>query len=161
GTTCPSQPDGLELIDKVDGFFVSARLRFRCPRPIGLPGDEARLRYDLFFDLDPRHQGVARVVYGTDDPDEAHEQILRDGQRILELRRLPSVWEHARQFLRLGVEHIFTGYDHIAFLFALLALAGAHGLRTGGRRVLGVVTAFTIAHSITLIASAAGVDPRM
>ena len=159
---CPARPVGLEFLDKLDGFFVTARLRFHCPGPIESPGSEARLTYDLFFDLDPRHQGVARVLYGSsDDTDQAHEQILREGRRTLELRREPSAWDHARQFLHLGVEHIFTGYDHIAFVFALLALAGAHGLRAGGRRVLGVVTAFTIAHSITLIASAAGVDPRM
>ena len=95
------------------------------------------------------------------DGGEAREQILRDSHRTLGLHHEPSAWDHARAFLYLGVEHIFTGYDHIAFVFALLALAGAHGLRSGGRRILGVVTAFTIAHSLTLIGSAASLDPRM
>jgi hypothetical protein len=47
-------------------------------------------------------------------------------------------------FVRLGVEHIFTGYDHLAFLAGLLVMA------TTLRAVLKVVTSFTLAHSITL-----------
>jgi hypothetical protein len=47
-------------------------------------------------------------------------------------------------FIRLGVEHILTGYDHLLFLFALLA--GAANFR----RVLGMPSMFTLAHSITL-----------
>jgi hydrogenase/urease accessory protein HupE len=47
-------------------------------------------------------------------------------------------------FVRLGVEHILTGYDHLLFLLALLI--GASNFW----RVLGIVTAFTVAHSITL-----------
>ena len=47
-------------------------------------------------------------------------------------------------FVRLGVEHILTGYDHLLFLFALLVGASSFW------RVLGIASMFTIAHSITL-----------
>jgi hypothetical protein len=47
-------------------------------------------------------------------------------------------------FVRLGIEHILTGYDHLLFLFALLI--GASNLW----RVLGIASMFTLAHSITL-----------
>jgi HupE / UreJ protein len=47
-------------------------------------------------------------------------------------------------FVRLGIEHILTGYDHLLFLLALLIGASSFW------RVLGVVTAFTLAHSISL-----------
>jgi hydrogenase/urease accessory protein HupE len=53
-------------------------------------------------------------------------------------------------FFVLGVEHILIGFDHLAFLLALL-LAG-----TGWRRVLATITAFTVAHSVTLLAAALG-----
>lgn len=53
-------------------------------------------------------------------------------------------------FFVLGIEHILTGFDHLAFLLALLA-AGI-----GWRRVLATITAFTVAHSITLLAAALG-----
>ncbi len=48
------------------------------------------------------------------------------------------------QFFKLGVEHILTGFDHLAFLFALLLLGS--GLREAAK----IITSFTIAHSITL-----------
>jgi hydrogenase/urease accessory protein HupE len=47
-------------------------------------------------------------------------------------------------FLKLGVEHILTGYDHLLFLFALMVVC--RDLRS----ILNVITCFTIAHSITL-----------
>jgi hydrogenase/urease accessory protein HupE len=50
-------------------------------------------------------------------------------------------------FLILGVEHIFTGYDHLLFLFGLLVVC--RDLRS----ILTVITCFTIAHSITLALS--------
>lgn len=48
------------------------------------------------------------------------------------------------RFLVLGVEHIFTGIDHVLFLVALLLLGGSF------RRIVGIATAFTAAHSVTL-----------
>jgi HupE/UreJ protein len=54
-------------------------------------------------------------------------------------------------YLRLGVEHLLTGYDHLAFLCGLLAVSRTFG------RVLASVTAFTLAHSVTLALAALGV----
>jgi HupE / UreJ protein len=54
-------------------------------------------------------------------------------------------------FFRLGVEHILTGYDHILFLFVLILRGGQL------RSLLGIVTAFTVAHSITLALAVLGV----
>ncbi len=56
----------------------------------------------------------------------------------------------ALEFARLGVEHILTGLDHIAFLLALLLVA------TSLRQMLAIVTGFTVAHSITLSVAATG-----
>jgi hypothetical protein len=53
-------------------------------------------------------------------------------------------------FLRLGIDHILSGWDHLAFVLALLV--ASRRLRT----LLGVVTAFTLAHSITLALAALG-----
>lgn len=54
-------------------------------------------------------------------------------------------------FVRLGVEHILTGYDHLLFLFALLVGA------TNFWRVLGIASMFTLAHSVTLSLAVLGV----
>lgn len=59
-----------------------------------------------------------------------------------------SLWDHLYEFTVLGVEHIFLGYDHVMFLLALIVV--------GGRLLIlvKVVTAFTVAHSITLCLAA-------
>jgi len=59
-----------------------------------------------------------------------------------------SAWSTVGSFLLLGIEHILTGYDHIAFLVGLIVI----GLSI--REVLKIITAFTIAHSITLLLAA-------
>jgi hydrogenase/urease accessory protein HupE len=55
-----------------------------------------------------------------------------------------SVGATFRRFFVLGVEHIATGYDHVLFLLALLLVGG------GLRSLVAIVTAFTVAHSLTL-----------
>ena len=56
-----------------------------------------------------------------------------------------------RSFATLGIEHILAGYDHLLFLLVLLVTGG------GFRQLLKTVTAFTIAHSITLALTVLGV----
>jgi hydrogenase/urease accessory protein HupE len=58
--------------------------------------------------------------------------------------------ELARAYTVLGVEHILTGYDHLIFVLSLLFLVGFN------RRLLLTITAFTVAHSLTLALSALG-----
>ena len=68
--------------------------------------------------------------------------------------RLDPRWHHAAlRFVRLGFEHILGGLDHL--LFVLCLVIPFRRLRP----LLVVVTSFTVAHSITLIASALGLAP--
>lgn len=62
----------------------------------------------------------------------------------------PTWYQIAATYLGLGVEHILLGIDHLLFVLALLLLV------TGWRRLLATVTAFTMAHSITLAAATLG-----
>jgi len=62
----------------------------------------------------------------------------------------PVSWEVAKTYLRLGIEHILFGFDHLLFVLALVILV------RGWRRVALTVTAFTVAHSITLAAATLG-----
>ena len=66
------------------------------------------------------------------------------------VQTVPAAWEDATTYLRLGIEHILFGFDHLLFVLALVILIG------GWRRVALTVTAFTIAHSITLAAATLG-----
>ena len=62
----------------------------------------------------------------------------------------PSGADVAATYLQLGVEHILGGVDHLLFVLSLLLLV------QGGRRIVMTVTAFTVAHSITLAAAVLG-----
>jgi len=62
----------------------------------------------------------------------------------------PSTLEVITAYLVLGVEHILLGIDHLLFVFALLLIV------TGWRRLVGTITAFTLAHSVTLAAATLG-----
>jgi hypothetical protein len=141
GARCEPRPRGVGITDKGDGFFADVALDFACKTTAA----NVRVDYRLFFDLDPRHQCFATVG--------ERQWIFRADDHVLDIARPTTLWDHVRDYALLGVEHIFTGYDHLAFLFGLLVVAGFASLRSGLRYVLGVVTAFTVAHSITLIAS--------
>lgn len=66
------------------------------------------------------------------------------------IRAAPGVGEIIVTYSRLGVDHILGGIDHLLFVLGLLLLV------QGGRRIFLTVTAFTIAHSITLAAATLG-----
>jgi len=63
---------------------------------------------------------------------------------------IPSTWNVAGTYLALGVEHILLGIDHLLFVLALLLLV------KGTRRIIVTVTAFTLAHSLTLAGATLG-----
>jgi hypothetical protein len=67
----------------------------------------------------------------------------------------PSWYSAARTFMRLGFQHILDGIDHLLFLFCLVLPFRTRQIWT----LVGIVTSFTVAHSITLIAGAFGLAP--
>lgn len=98
------------------------------------------VEYNMFLDdSDPSHANFATVKMDGNQ----QENILSYESRELEVGEV-SFWQNSKQFLVLGLEHIFTGYDHILFVISLLF--GAKTIR----HILALVTAFTLAHSITL-----------
>jgi hypothetical protein len=68
----------------------------------------------------------------------------------IRIQTLPSDWQVTRTYLALGVEHILLGVDHLLFVLALVLLV------KGWKRLVGTVTAFTVAHSLTLAAATLG-----
>jgi hypothetical protein len=62
----------------------------------------------------------------------------------------PSAFEVMQTYTLLGIEHILHGVDHLLFVLALLMLVH------GARRLIATVTAFTAAHSLTLVAATLG-----
>ncbi len=86
--------------------------------------------------------------------DEARTAAPASNERVVdeaapqEPGRKEAWWSHIGRFVLLGIEHILSGYDHIAFLLALIVIAPSI------RAVLPIITAFTAAHSITLLLAA-------
>lgn len=76
--------------------------------------------------------------------------VLRPDAPSFLLPRAQSPAGVAAGYLRLGIEHLLTGPDHLAFVFGLILLV------TGRRRLLGTITAFTLGHSVTLSLAALG-----
>jgi hypothetical protein len=146
GSACEPEPHGVTFEQRGAGWFALAVIDFACKRTVA----DLTIQYDLFFDGDPRHQGFASVKLPAED---ASQHVFRADKRTLSLSRPATLLDHVRDYLLLGIEHIFTGYDHLAFLFGLLVVAGFRRPREGLRCVIGVVTAFTVAHSITLVCS--------
>jgi hydrogenase/urease accessory protein HupE len=99
-----------------------------------------------------RVSGLGQTLFVLVNMDGKDSNLLVDSANIdLTLVRKTEVKQGFFGFIRMGVEHIFTGYDHLVFLLGLL-LAGS-----SLRRLLAVVTSFTVAHSITLALAALSV----
>jgi hydrogenase/urease accessory protein HupE len=139
----PEDPAGLGAF-ALQG--VDARLVYvhAGSQPLGELVIESR----LFHERNPWHKDLASLAWNADAP----VPHTFEGDRT----RWHFQPEHVRRpgvlvlFLKLGVDHILSGFDHQAFLLALLV--ASRRLRT----LVAVVTAFTAAHSLTLAAAALG-----
>jgi hypothetical protein len=156
GKPCAWDTSGPLMLDKhSDGTYAVLSLTARCESL----AQGLRARYSLLFDVDPTHRGLVQWVA----PGSENAQALVFGTESAEqtLSLAPAgAWPTLRQYLVDGVWHIWIGYDHILFLLALL-LPSVLVRRAGGwegvprpgaalKDVVKVVTAFTLAHSITL-----------
>ncbi|WP_309680222.1 HupE/UreJ family protein [Polaromonas sp.] len=163
GQPCVWQPgQALQLDQHSDGTYAVLSLTARCASLSG----ELKAHYSLLFDVDPSHRGLVQWIA----PGKANAQALVFGTESAEQTltlQAASAWQTLRQYLVDGIWHIWIGYDHILFLLALLlpsVLVRREGQwqaapRLGGavKEVLKVVTAFTLAHSITLSLAALGI----
>jgi hydrogenase/urease accessory protein HupE len=95
--------------------------------------------------------GVGAIVRVTLADGRLVEGVVTAARPLLTVPDRPHVGDVVRDYVRLGVEHILAGPDHLLFVFGLVLLAG------GGRRLLATVTAFTLGHSVTLTLAALGI----
>ena len=154
GAPCSLEPLGLKVRSYADGSYAHMPARVQCANDTG----QLELHYQLFFAQDLSHRAVVTVnVKGRVD------------SAILSAQRRSVVFAEAGStgifttYLREGVHHILIGYDHLAFLISLLlplALLQKTQqrvpLRDALKRGAWLITAFTIAHSITLSLAALG-----
>jgi hydrogenase/urease accessory protein HupE len=127
---------------RVEGAVLVAESRLTCTQPlpgakVGLAGMDA-----AFTDALLRIAPLDRPVQTT---------RLTQQNAMVTVATVPDGWEVACSYFVLGVEHILTGYDHLLFVIALILLLGRLS------PVVKAATAFTVAHSITLIGSTLGI----
>lgn len=143
GQSCATVLDPAGIAELSDGAYWAMPVRVTCPhRP-----EVLAITYRLLFDIDAQHRGLVHLegqtlIVRSDDPVRAK----LDGETSF------------ASFVKEGVWHIWMGFDHILFLLCLIlpAVFRATSLRPVVREVFEIVTAFTLAHSITLVISAVG-----
>jgi len=146
------------MIDEhTDGAYAVLRFSGSCPG-----GNQAlSVNYRLLFDVDALHRGLLRL----DLDGITHSAVLAPDTGILKIQAgETSRLSQFSQYLVEGIWHIWIGFDHILFLLCLLLPAvlvhearrwnGVATFRIALTEVLWVVTAFTVAHSITLTLAA-------
>ena len=168
---------------RADGVYAALSYTPACA-----PAAEPQIRYTVFADVDPTHRGIARVSMAGQTAavrvlDPREPVALGGAGAATATTASPAVdaadasgatgaagaagvaaVNRSAGFLREGIHHIVTGYDHVLFLMCLLFPAvmrrTANGwqplptLREAVWPVIGIVTAFTLAHSITLALAA-------
>jgi len=150
---CLLRPTELLVDEHVDGHYAVLRFAANCRfRPAQLV-----LHYGLLFDVDPTHRGLLQISSGK----LSQAAVLPRSHPTVAINlQSPQRLQQFAEFVTEGVWHIWKGFDHILFLLTLLFPAvivyrlGRWEPRGSWREsafdVLKVVTAFTVAHSLTL-----------
>ena len=138
------------LIDRhTDGAYAVLRFAADCPGEGPLT-----LRYGLLFDRDPTHRGLLSVE--TQGAVTSAVLSPEAPETTIDLARPPA--SGFLSFLALGFEHISYGLDHLLFLLVILLPLAFRG---DGRRpaveALKILTAFTLAHGLSLALAVLGV----
>ena len=149
------------LIDNhTDGAYAVMKLAGSCPNV----ATTVSVTYSLLFDVDAQHRGLLKLSSASADkavvPFVVSAVFPAENATQNFVLVAPSTLSQFATFVADGVKHIAIGFDHILFLVALLlpavlvrgkgAWTPVTDLRTAFWSVFKIVTAFTVAHSITL-----------
>ena len=156
---CKLSFQALQVNARVDGSYAWLPFKARC---LGQVRD-LTIGYTLMAGIDPSHRGLLTLTAGN-----AVQTAVLGGATAQSVFAVfaPSRWRAFVDYFHAGVWHIWSGIDHLLFLLSLLLPAVL--LRKSGRwepvpearpaliSILKVVTAFTLAHSLTLTLAALG-----
>ena len=139
---------GLERADLTEQDGIALRATYRCEGAGALS-----VRLGLLESLSLGHRHIATAT--TAEGQTVHAVLY---EKSAELRLNAAGGNIALQLFRMGIQHILTGYDHLLFLLGLILVGGRL------RSLMVVITAFTVAHSLTLGLAALGLwapSPRL
>lgn len=145
GAAMPLTYAGGELSQTNSGQeFLNITLRANLPHPPETL--EVTIAGQIFETLGAGHTNLVKLVAGST----IQQSVLSINHptALFSLSRPVSLLSQSAQFLVEGAKHIFLGYDHLMFLVALIIIGGEL------LALVKVVSAFTLAHSITLILAA-------
>jgi hydrogenase/urease accessory protein HupE len=138
-------PDDTQQLTEPQGMFAGNAFveRWQISRKGGLAG--------ATVGVDGISGGVTDVIVRVErlDGTSQTERLLPQSPQFV-VKEKTGTAEVAWSYLVLGVEHILGGIDHLLFVLALLLIVH------GARRIFATITAFTIAHSITLVSATLG-----
>ena len=155
---CKVSYQGLKVNKRIQKNYALLEVSVQCPDKI----QTLTVNYQLMFDVDTKH----KLILSINDADKSVTRILTANRPAIDYSAESTSWGNL-DFILSGIEHIWIGYDHILFLLCLL-LAAIKAQTSGGKEnknsvskimveVIKLVTAFTIAHSITFLLANFGI----
>ncbi len=158
---CQPVFSGLQTETHTDGAYAVLLIEPGCP---AATGDQLQLDYRLLFDIDSSHRGILL------DQRTAHQAasyiFSRDTPRVTLSAATTSRFQVLLNYIHEGIYHILIGFDHLLFIGMLILPSvlvlqkrhwqGVDSFRPALMNLLKVITAFTVAHSITLSLSVLG-----
>ena len=167
GAACSLAVGEQQVTEHTDGAYTVLPINALCP----VAPQKLGVHYTLFADTDPQHRGLLNLsAQGLTRAAVLGPQAAQQSFELAQTRP----WRQFVEYLREGVWHIWIGFDHILFLLSLLlpavGLWAAKGSSSAAPKaektrltwqpvprfgvafwdVLRIVTAFTLAHSVTL-----------
>jgi len=154
GETVEPSIKGISMAERKDAPTILIDMNYVFSQPV----DAYEIDYNFFFDqLDALHQNFATIhigdtqvekVFNKDDRSVSEKVASVSSGTITTEITIPSWMNTMWEYLKLGVEHIWTGYDHLLFVAALVLL------KQPLMNYIKILTAFTLGHSITLAIAA-------
>ena len=142
----PVFPEHCKLQGNVANYFSSgahvSRWSLGCP-------DKGLIGYSIY--IEGLAQTITDVLIRIQFLDgTTHSQILKPNDTKMSVQGAPGLWQVTTDYFALGVEHILGGIDHLLFVLCLLLIVEGKWL------LVKTITAFTVAHSITLALATLG-----
>jgi hypothetical protein len=157
--SCPLQFAQLLVDEHVDGKYAVLRFDAVCDQRAA----RIEVNYSLLFDVDPNHRGLVNIT--SNGQSQAAVFAQTSGVQQLSLAATQRSTQFT-SFVTEGIWHIWQGYDHVLFLMTLLLPAVVlyrdrrweprESLSDSMLDIVKVVSAFTLAHSLTLTLGALG-----